>query len=179
MLPILEGIIARRILVNYRADPAIVAPLVPAPLEVISQRGLAVVGVCFIRLEKLRPKGFPGSVGVSSENMAHRIAIRFPDQGEMKEGVFIWRRDTDQRLMSLLGGRLFPGVHHAADFKVSQTPEDLRMHVTTKNGEADVQLQARFGADWESSRLFPKFEEAVQFFKKGDCGFSCSLHEKN
>jgi hypothetical protein len=25
--------------------------------------------------------------------------------------------------------------------------------------------------------IFPNFEEAVEFFRRGDCGFSCSLRE--
>lgn len=177
MLPILEGIIARRILINFRADLDIVSPLVPAPLEVVNHRGFAVVGVCLIRLEQLRPKGLPGSLGVSSENMAHRIAIRFPDKGKMREGVFIWRRDTDQMLMSLLGGRLFPGIHHSARFDVKEGPDSLRMEIETKDRAADVHFQAQTNTPWKSTELFPTFDDAVEFFKKGDCGFSCSLHQ--
>jgi hypothetical protein len=177
VLPVLEGIIARRILINFRADPALVARLVPPPLEVVIHRGFAVVGVCLIRLEQLRPKGLPGALGVSSENMAHRIAIRFPDKGQMKEGVFIWRRDTDQKLMSLLGGRLFPGVHHAAHFNVEEGSNSLHMRIETKDHEADVHFQAHTAVPWKNTELFHTFNEATEFFKKGDCGFSCSLHE--
>jgi hypothetical protein len=32
-IPILRGVIDRRILVNYHVDPAILAPLVPAPFR--------------------------------------------------------------------------------------------------------------------------------------------------
>jgi hypothetical protein len=177
MLPTLEGIIARRILLNFRADPEVVRPHVPAPLEVALQNGFAVIGVCLIRLEKLRPKGLPSLIGLSSENMAHRVAIRYPHQGALKDGVFIWRRDTDQRLISLLGGRLFPGVHRTAEFCVRENDARLAMHVHTENQEADVQFRADEKAGWEKTKLFAAFDDAREFFRKGDCGFSCSLQE--
>ncbi len=59
MLPTLEGVIRRRILLNFRADPSAIAPLLPAPLEVLTYNGFAIVGVCLIGMERLRPKGIP------------------------------------------------------------------------------------------------------------------------
>jgi uncharacterized protein YqjF (DUF2071 family) len=107
MLPLIQGVIARRMLLNFRADPDLVQRLLPAPLLVDEQYGHAIVGVCLIRLENLRPQGIPGPLGLSSENMAHRVAIRYPSRDGIRPGVFIWRRETDQRLVELLGGRLF------------------------------------------------------------------------
>jgi hypothetical protein len=177
MFPTLEGIMARRILVNFRAEPRLVASLVPRPLEVTIHRGFAVVGICLIRLEQLRPKGFPQSLGVSSENMAHRVAIRFKEDGKTKNGVFIWRRDTDQNLTALLGGRLFPGLHSKAKFKVEETSHDLSMQVKTRKGEADVHLKVENQSGWKPTDLFKTFGEARTFFQKGDCGFSCAYDE--
>ncbi|MBV9086619.1 MAG: DUF2071 domain-containing protein [Acidobacteriaceae bacterium] len=176
MLPVLEGIIARRVLVNYRADPAIVQKLLPPPLEVEQRNGRAIVGICLIRLESLRPRGIPRAMGTSSENMAHRVAIRYPTRTGLQPGVFIWRRDTDQCLMELLGGRAFPGVHVRADFHIEQDDQRLRMRVITKDAGADVALQVGYSKDWKSTASFPTFAEASAFFEKGDCGFSCSLH---
>jgi len=175
MLPILEGVIARRILVNFRADHGQIALLVPRPLEVVVQKGFAVVGICLIRLEQLRLKGTPKVLGLASENMAHRVAIRFKEDGKMKNGVFIWRRDTDQNLTALLGGRLFPGVHSKAKFKVVETLKTLSIEVRTKQGEADVRLKLGDRVPWKPTRLFKTFEDAKSFFQKGDCGFSCAL----
>ena len=56
----LEGVIRRRILLNFRADPSVVAPLLPAPLEVLTYDGFAIVGVCLIGMARLRPKGSLG-----------------------------------------------------------------------------------------------------------------------
>jgi len=175
MLPVLEGIIARRILLNFRVDPDIVQPLIPPPLEVEHYSGFAIVGVCLIRLEQLRPKGMPSVLGVSSENMAHRIAIRYPGEDGMKPGVFIWRRETDQKMVELFGGRLFPGVHGGAKFVVGDAPDRLQMSVTTPGKEADVTFAARRRRGWQSGSVFASVNQASEFFQKGDCGFSCSL----
>ena len=175
MLPVLEGIIARRILVNFRVDPKVVQKLVPPPLEIEQHRGSAVVGVCLIRLECLRPKGIPSTFGVSSENMAHRVAIRYPAEDGIKSGVFVWRRETDQKMVELFGGRLFPGVHGGAKFNVTDNPGSLRMKVLTPRGDADVSLTAQRTQSWSESPLFAKLSDASEFFRKGDCGFSCSL----
>ena len=174
MFPTLEGMIARRVLVNFRVDPALARRLVPEPLDVATHRGHAVVGVCLIRLEHLRPQGLPQVLGLSSENMAHRIAIRYPTPNGMKDGVFIWRRDTDQRAVALLGGRVFPGVHRHAQFDVRENQERIVMDVRTQHREADVSLKAASTAAWNGSKVFQVFEEACAFFRRGDCGFSCS-----
>ncbi|HZF05380.1 MAG TPA: DUF2071 domain-containing protein [Patescibacteria group bacterium] len=177
MLPTLEGIIARRVLVNFRVDPDVARRLVPSPLEPVIERGACVAGICLIRLERLRPRGFPAAVGLASENMAHRIAIRYPTPEGPSDGVFIWRRDTEQALVSLLGGRLFPGVHGKAAFDVTESDASLRMDVSTERGEADVALRVRSSTDWRPTPLFPTFDAVCEFFRRGDCGFSCSLHQ--
>ncbi len=175
MLPMIQGVIARRMLLNFRADAEVVQRLLPAPLQVDQQNGHAIVGVCLIRLENLRPHGVPGPLGLSSENMAHRVAIRYPGSEGIRPGVFVWRRETDQRLVELLGGRLFPGVHHHARFRVSENKNRLSMDVTSDEGKADVRFSARVSDEWRQTPSFGSFDEVSEFFRKGDCGFSCSL----
>lgn len=163
----IQGVIARRILLNFRADAEVVQRLLPAPLQVDQQNGHAIVGVCLIRLENLRPYGVPGPLGLSSENMAHRVAIRYPGSEGIRPGVFVWRRETDQRLVELLGGRLFPGVHHHARFRVSENKNRLSMDVTSDEGKADVRFSARVSDEWRrhlaSARLmkYQNFSEKV------------------
>ena len=57
MLPVIHGVIARRMLLNFRADAKVVQRLLPDPLRVDQQQGHAIVGICLIRLENLRPNG--------------------------------------------------------------------------------------------------------------------------
>ena len=175
MLPLIQGVIARRMLLNFRADPEVVQRLLPAPLQVDKRNGHAIVGVCLIRLENLRPHRVPGPLGLSSENLAHRVAIQYPASDGIRPGVFVWRRETDRRLLELLGGRLFPGVHHHARFQVSEDASHLAMDVTSNDGKADVRFSARVLSEWRHTPSFGSFDEVSEFFRKGDCGFSCSL----
>lgn len=175
MLPIMEGVIRRRVLLNFRVEPDLVTPLLPAPIEVLSVNGVAIVGVCLIGMEQLRPKGLPGRIGMSSENMAHRVAIRYPTGNGMQDGVFIWRRETDDCLVSLLGGRLFPGVQQRAAFTIQETADSISIDVKTGEGQADVGFAASYGSAWATDSVFATFDDAAEFFRRGDCGFSCSL----
>lgn len=174
MLPVLEGIIARRILLNFRVDPVVAQRNVPSPLRVEIREGYAIAGICLVRLEQLRPKNMPAFVGLSSENMAHRIAIEYAAESGYHPGVYIWRRETDQKLMQALGGRIFPGVHHAATFDVVEDSESISMNVHTNDGLCDVHFSAQ-QSPWAATHSFTTLQAASDFFAKGDCGFSCSL----
>ena len=107
-LPTIHGYIDRRILVNYTANSETIQKIVPTPFRPKVYKGKAIVGICLIRLKNIKIKGFPDFLGVSSENGAHRIAVEWEENGEMKQGVYIPRRDTSLRLNSILGGRI-PG----------------------------------------------------------------------
>jgi hypothetical protein len=107
--------------------------------------------------------------------MAHRVAIHYPSSDGIRSGVFVWRRETDRRLIELLGGRLFPGVHHHARFEVRESENSLAMHVTCDDGEADVRFSARAVGEWRHTPSFGSFDEVSEFFRKGDCGFSCTM----
>ena len=54
-LPTVQGVIDRRILVNYRVDPVVVAKLLPVPFRPQLVNGHSIVGICLIRLKHLRP----------------------------------------------------------------------------------------------------------------------------
>ena len=58
-IPVVRGVIDRRILVNYRIEPGILAPLLPAPFRPKVIRGVGMVGICLIRLKGVRPSFLP------------------------------------------------------------------------------------------------------------------------
>jgi hypothetical protein len=62
-------------------------------------------------------------MGLRSENAAHRVAVEWDEDGAIRTGVFIPRRDSSSRLNALVSGRVFPGVHHHARFHVSETED--------------------------------------------------------
>ncbi|MFI9506081.1 DUF2071 domain-containing protein [Nocardia sp. NPDC052566] len=174
MIPTLASVIERRLLVNYRVDPAVAAGLLPAPLRPQLVGDWAVAGICLIRLGQVRPPYLPSGIGVRSENAAHRIAVEWDGPDGVRTGVYIPRRDTDSRLNTVVGGRLFPGVHHLADFDVRETGTDLHVEYATMDGSTRVAVDARLADDFAGSRLFPDLATASEFFRQGCGGYSCS-----
>jgi hypothetical protein len=165
---IFKGRLARRILVNYRADPEVVRPLLPAPFEPLLEAGRAVVGLCLIRLEALRPLGLPRALGLSSENAAHRIAVRRPGG----TGVFVLRRDSPSLVAVAAGGRLFPGVHGRASLEVEERGQLRRVAMRTADGAGDVRVEVRPVERPAVGSLFPDVDAASRFFRTGAVGFS-------
>ena len=142
-LPLITGLIRRRLLVNYRVDPAVIAALLPGGFRPKLHHGHAIAGICLIRLEGIRPRVLPVWAGITSENAAHRIAVLWEDEeGIPREGVFIPRRDTGSLANHLAGGRIFPGEHHLADFLVTDEGGKIEMGVKSRDGGMTLRLSA-------------------------------------
>lgn len=172
-IPVIRGIIKRRMLVNFRAEPEVVQRVLPEPFRPKLYAGHAVVGVCLIRLEQIRPARLPGIIGVSSENAAHRIAVQWNDaQGLHKEGVFIPRRDTDSLLNRLAGGRLFPGEHRAARFSVTEEGSHIDFAMESVDRTVGVKVSGDEDDSFPSSSCFASLEQASEFFEGGSLGYS-------
>ena len=172
MLPTIQGLIKRRLLVNFRVDPARAEGLLPAGLRPQTVGGYAVVGVCLIRLDELRPVGVPALLGMSSENAAHRIAVEWDGPDAVRTGVYIPRRDTNSRSTVLLGGRLFPGIHQAAQFHVVDSDERVAVRLRSQDGRTAVTVAANVRGPWPAASIFPSAEAASSFFAKDTLGLS-------
>jgi hypothetical protein len=172
-LPVIQGVIRRRLLVNFRVDPAVMETFLPEPFRPKLHAGYAIAGICLIRLEDIRPRGLPGVLGISSENAAHRIAVQWKDEsGRTREGVFIPRRDTDSCLNHLAGGRIFPGEHHLATFDVIEDGPHLRMTVRAEDGAMALTVRATEAKSLPTSSCFQSLIESSAFFEGGSVGYS-------
>ena len=169
--PTLNGLIDRRILINFTADPEDVASLLPAPFRPQIYGGKAIVGICLIRLKHIRPKGFPEFTGISSENGAHRIAVEWNEQGTTMSGVYIPRRDTSLRLNAWVGGRIFPGKHYLATFDVNETDNAYHVAFNSSDG-ARIAIQAKEAATFDPGSVFGSLDNASRFFEQGAIGYS-------
>ena len=168
----LDAVIERRLLLNYRADPSVVARLLPAPFRPRLRAGHAVVGICLLRLARTRWAGLPRLFGFGSENAAHRFAVSWDGPDGPRDGVYIPRRDSTSRLNVAVGGRLFPGVHHRAAFDVAERPDRLRVAYATKDGSAAADVEVRVTDRLSGSALFDTVEQASEFFRIGSMGYS-------
>ena len=170
-IPTIHGIIERRMLINFVANPDIVRKILPKPFRPKLYDGKAIVGICLIRLKNIRPKGFPDFIGVNSENGAHRIAVEWEENGEIKEGVYIPRRDTNLKLNSLVGGRIFPGKHYYAKFNVQE--ENNNYHLDFKSSDnTTIEIDANLAQKFDENSIFRTIENVSDFFEKGSVGYS-------
>jgi hypothetical protein len=176
-IPVIRGVIDRRILVNFRADPGVLATILPAPFRPKLVNGAGMAGVCLIRLKHIRPRFLPSLLGVSSENAAHRIAVEWDQHGQTKEGVFIPRRDTSSRLNTLVGGRLFPGLHHHAAFKVQEEGDRFKVELDSDDGRTHLLVDGHVAQELPGTSVFNSLEAASDFFERGALGYSVTARE--
>ena len=173
-IPAMQGLIRRRLLLNYRVSPEAVSRVLPGNFRPKLVGGYAIAGVCLIRLEQVRPKGFPSLLGVSSENSAHRIAVEWEDgDGGHQEGVFVPRRDTGSILNSLAGGRIFPGVHHYSKFSVSDEDGEISIRVDAKESDDPLlEVDAMESVEFPEDSVFDSLDDSSSFFEAGCVGYS-------
>jgi len=172
--PNVHGLIRRRLLVNFRVEPAVVQRLLPAPFRPKLHDGHAIAGICLIRLEDIRPTGVPSIAGLSSENAAHRIAVVWDDRGTAREGVYIPRRDTGSWLNHLAGGRIFPGAHHRATFQVTEEGERIELHMRAEDGGVRVDVAGHVAQELPATSVFRTVSDASAFFEPGALGYSAT-----
>jgi hypothetical protein len=171
-IPAVAGTIERRMLVNFRCRPDALERILPSPFRPKLINGRGVAGICLIRLGGIRPAFLPAVGGLKSENAAHRIAVEWEDGGMTQEGVFIPRRDTSAFLNQMVGGKLFPGVHHGAKFRVSERENRFELEMRSNDGVTFVCVKARVAEHLPSGSVFRSLAEASGFFRGGALGWS-------
>jgi hypothetical protein len=177
-LPVIQGVIRRRILANFRVDPQVMQRQLPSRFTPKLQRGFAVAGICLIRLEHIRPRFVPESIGLNSENAAHRVAVLWEADGQRREGVFISHRDTNSQLNHLLGGRIFPGEHHQSSFSVTESDSGISLSLESADSAVMVKLEAEMANALPATSIFSSLAEASAFFEAGSLGYSVT-HDPN
>jgi hypothetical protein len=171
-IPVIRGIIDRRILVNYRVEPDALARMLPKRFRPKLVNGSGMAGVCLIRLKHIRPKFLPYFFGLSSENAAHRIAVEWEQDGVQREGVFIPRRDTSSWLNARVGGTLFPGEHHRAKFDVQEQNDHYRIVLDSDDHKTHLLVEGQASTELSKGSVFGSLQEASDFFQRGALGYS-------
>ncbi|WP_276261445.1 DUF2071 domain-containing protein [Haloglomus litoreum] len=170
LLPSLRGVIDRRILVNFRLDPEPLADLLPDGFEPRTVDGVAIGGICCIRLTSMRPAGFPAVCGLASENAAHRIGVAYETDRGRESGVYVPRRDTDSRLNRFVGRRTV-GRQSLAEFDVAEG--DGRYELSMRSLESDVSMHvsATEAETLPDDSVFESVAEASAYHRCGAVGY--------
>ena len=170
----MRGIIDRRMLVNFRVQPDVARKLLPPYFQPKLIKGWAMAGICLIRLKDIRPNSVPLPCGITSENAAHRVAIQWTENGKMREGVFISRRDTSSAFQALVGGRIFPGLNHLSGFDAIERGNKFQLKMHSRDGSASIEVSARRVAKLPTTSIFESLDEASDFFARGSMGYSAT-----
>jgi len=173
-LDTIHGTIDRRVLLNYRIAPDILAAALPLPYRPKTYAGWGVGGICMIRFKGLRPQGMPAWTGLHSENAAHRIAVSWNQDGEEREGVYIPRRDTNSWLNKTLGGRVFPGIFNRSRFQVEETATSVAVRIVRQDGGLEAAFSGETVEQLPPGSIFPSLAEATGFFSLGATGYSAT-----
>jgi hypothetical protein len=165
----LRAQVRRRLLISYRVDPVVAQSLIPVEFRPQLVDGSAVAGVCMIGLQSVRPGWLRPKIGIRTENVAHRIAVEWDEDGEARNGVYVVERHSSSLVPVLAGGRLFPGVQKRARFVLDET--DSRFRVDMAASGTSVSVDIELGGSW-SSTLFATVEVASAFYEHGAVGWS-------
>jgi hypothetical protein len=171
--PALAAVIERRLLVNYRVDPGVLASCLPQPFRPVLVSGYGVAGICLIRLGRMRPAGLPGA-GMRAENAAHRIAACWDGPDGPVTGVYIPRRDTSSRLAAMAGGRLFPGHLHPARFRTRERDGTYQVDVASRDGAVRIGVHAHLADQLPAGSVFGDLRAASEFFRCASAGYAAT-----
>jgi len=176
-IPTIKGIIDRRILVNYRVDPSVLSRVLPAPFRPQVIGGFGIAGICLIRLKALHPTWLPSLPAWASENAAHRVAVEWDQNGKVRQGVYIPRRDTNSWIAVGVGGKLFPGIHHHARFDVHEEDNRFEVSLESDDGQVHLAVVAHLANSLPPDSVFASMKLASDFFEAGSIGYSATGQE--
>lgn len=174
MLPVIKGLIALRVMINYTVDPEIAQRLLPPPFRPKLVKGRAIAGVCLIRMKEMRVKGMPKVLGLSSKNIAYRIAVEWEDRdGVRREGIFVPRRDNSSFLNNITNGRIFPGRNQDAYFHFEELGDRYLVDIISTDNTS-LSIDAKIVESLPADSVFSSVDEASTFFRTGSVGYSRS-----
>lgn len=174
-MPVLDGWIDRRILVNYRVKPEVVKSLLPSHLEPLVVNGYASAGICLLRLKDVGIAHSPLLLRITSENAAHRFLVKFREGERVMPGVYIPRRDTDSKLNVLLAGKLLSWPHFLARFQSQEEGGKYAVQMQSRDGYATVSVEAHHSTIFSKDSMFDSLDQASTCFKDYCVGISPSF----
>jgi hypothetical protein len=139
-----------RYLVVYRADPAVVAALLPEPMLPAVHGAHGLVSVCFTRMSESRRGWLPLSLGVDHLSWRFAVELPVPRTQETRRAVWVPRRHTSSWFGAHCAGRLARGRWAQAQFKLLERPADLELEVTSGD-DLELLLRAERGGDLAGS----------------------------
>lgn len=139
----MQAFFRHSLVLTFAYPEALLAPLLPAGLEVDALRGQGFLAIALVQTEGLRPVGLPAALGRDFFLSGYRIFSRFraPD-GRVLRGLRILRSDADSRLMVWAGNLLTHYRYRKCTVESRRAPEVLELRIATPRAEADLAVRA-------------------------------------
>ena len=150
----------------YRLPVAVAQPLLPAPLQLVTQRDFAFLNIVVCRLSGMRPALLPASTGLGYWHVAYRLYARARrTSGPMLEGLHFLRSDCDRSLVQW-GGNLFTGFNfHRAGINVVDDGVSVRGQIESPDAAAKFRIDRSQPPALPAGSPFASLEDAAWFLK--------------
>lgn len=170
---VLEGVIYRRILINFRVDPEVLSGIVPKPFvpKLVGSNGLA--GICLTMLRQMRPEGLPKIFGMASDNVAHRVMVLRTEENVTHPCVFIPEMYSSSPLNRIAGGLVFPGRQRSASIKTEFSQHKVQVQARNDDG-LSIDLSASPTESMPAGSMFSSLDEVSDVLSEHCIGYSCS-----
>ncbi|HVS04319.1 MAG TPA: DUF2071 domain-containing protein, partial [Thermoanaerobaculia bacterium] len=142
---------------HWQVDPAALARLVPAPLELDTHHGTAWVGLVPFRVEGLRPPLLPPLPGLSRFGEVNvRTYVRFRGS---ERGVWFFSLDADSRL-AVAGARLLYQLpYHAAEIEMERVGDTVAFSARRRDRPGRCVCRWRIAAEEPSPAVSGSLDE--------------------
>lgn len=176
LIQAVSGICERRIILNWRVDPALVAKHLPRPFRPRLVKGHAIVSVEVLQLVGMRPTGMPRIAGFHTQNAVDRIAVEWNEGGSILHGFFVPSRYSPSAVNTLISlTRLFPAVFKHARFRFERAGVHYRVSVAAEGNR--LSFDANESSIFSEKSAFDSMNMASEFHRDAKISYS-PAHEE-
>ncbi|AXG11187.1 YqjF family protein [Haloplanus rubicundus] len=157
---------------HWSVDPGVVAATLPEGLDVDTHDGDAYLGVVGFRMESIRPRGLPRSLGLSFPELNLRTYVRGSEGG----GVYFYNLDADDRIGVSLARGLFRLPYYRAAMQVEDRVDGVRFRSRRTHRRASpARFDATYRPTGETDPVAPGsldafLTERYRFYTESDGG---------
>ncbi|MCC6677213.1 MAG: DUF2071 domain-containing protein [Phycisphaerales bacterium] len=173
------GRITECVLVWYRTPAESVRSMAPAGFELMTVesggRVWAFWNIVVCRVERMRPGGWPGALGVSYHHAAYRLMVSVSlEGGPAQRGLYFLRSDADNSLMAWGGNLTSDFKFNRARVELGEAEGRLRAKVRSKDRKANAELEIDPAAQPEPvpGSIFGSLDEARKVLKYEPMGLA-------
>jgi hypothetical protein len=156
----LQRTLKSRCLVYYRAEPDVIARLLPDGVEPAVYRDHTLVGLCWTRCAGLPTR----NLGPTWDELAFCFSVWSGDPSGLEHRVWVSRRETSSRFSAQWVSRVVRGEYELAEFEVSETPSRIRLRVE-HDGTEELRLAAESHGELVGS-VFLSTREVEEYLQK-------------